>query len=193
VHHDAIYPDGRPVSAVAAADRPQPVPTLAEALAACTGMGVNVELKCGSETGELAEPDTTIADVLVAELEHRATAAITTPPILVSSFTGAALARVRELDPRIDTALLTYTLEDPAATVAGAVAAGHRALHPFDATVDEDLVARAHHVGLEVNVWTVDDPARMVELASFGADGICTNVPDVAVRALGRWNRSRRG
>ena len=31
-----------------------------------------------------------------------------------------------------------------------------------------------------MNVWTVDDPDRMAELASWGVDGIVTNKPDVA-------------
>jgi glycerophosphoryl diester phosphodiesterase len=35
-----------------------------------------------------------------------------------------------------------------------------------------------------VNVWTVDEPDRMRLLASWGVDGICTNVPDVAVATL---------
>ena len=35
-------------------------------------------------------------------------------------------------------------------------------------------------------MWTVDDPARMVELVALGVDGICTNLPDVALRVLGR-------
>jgi glycerophosphoryl diester phosphodiesterase len=77
------------------------------------------------------------------------------------------------------------------ATIARAAAAGHRALHPFDATVDAAVVATAHAAGLAVNVWTVDDPERMIELASFGVDGICTNVPDVALTALARPSAGR--
>ena len=63
---------------------------------------------------------------------------------------------------------------------------GHRALHPYDPIVDAALVAACHAAGIEVNVWTVDDPARMVGLVALGVDGICTNVPDVALRVLGR-------
>ena len=62
---------------------------------------------------------------------------------------------------------------------------GHAALHPYDATVTAELVSACHEAGLLVNVWTVDDPARIRELADIGVDGIVTNVPDVARHALG--------
>jgi glycerophosphoryl diester phosphodiesterase len=35
-----------------------------------------------------------------------------------------------------------------------------------------------------VNTWTCDDPERMAELLEWGIDGICTNVPDVALHTL---------
>jgi glycerophosphoryl diester phosphodiesterase len=46
------------------------------------------------------------------------------------------------------------------------------------------VAERAHEVGLAVNVWTVDDPDEIRRLAAGGADGIITNVPDVARDAL---------
>ena len=64
------------------------------------------------------------------------------------------------------------------------VRAGHAALHPYDATVTPELVTACHDAGLRVNVWTVDDPARILELAEMGVDGVVTNVPDVARAAL---------
>jgi glycerophosphoryl diester phosphodiesterase len=42
------------------------------------------------------------------------------------------------------------------------------------------VVDTMHRNGVAVNTWTCDDPARMAELVSWGIDGICTNVPDVA-------------
>jgi glycerophosphoryl diester phosphodiesterase len=35
-----------------------------------------------------------------------------------------------------------------------------------------------------VNVWTVNDAARMNELAAWGVDGIITDQPDAARRTL---------
>ena len=56
-----------------------------------------------------------------------------------------------------------------------AVAHGHQAFHPYQALVDVTLVERAHAAGIAVNVWTVDDPDRMADLARMGVDGIFTN------------------
>jgi glycerophosphoryl diester phosphodiesterase len=61
---------------------------------------------------------------------------------------------------------------------------GHRALHPHDFAVTGELVEHLHAQGMDVNVWTVDDPARMRALVALGVDGICTNVPDVLVGVL---------
>ena len=58
------------------------------------------------------------------------------------------------------------------------MAHGHQAFHPYQAVVDITLVERAHAAGIAVNVWTVDDPDRMRDLARMGVDGIVTN--DVA-------------
>jgi glycerophosphoryl diester phosphodiesterase len=54
-----------------------------------------------------------------------------------------------------------------------------------DSLVDAELIAAVHEAGARLVTWTVDDPARMWVLASLGADGICTNRPDVAKEVLG--------
>lgn len=55
---------------------------------------------------------------------------------------------------------------------------------PQDPAVTEGTVEKAHSEGLQAITWTVDDPARIRELASMGIDGIITNEPDVALEAL---------
>lgn len=56
------------------------------------------------------------------------------------------------------------------------------ALHPSDAVVDAELVRRAHLRGLAINVWTVDDPERMAELAGMMVTGIISDRPDIALQ-----------
>ncbi|HWS52439.1 MAG TPA: glycerophosphodiester phosphodiesterase family protein [Microbacterium sp.] len=48
------------------------------------------------------------------------------------------------------------------------------------------LLRSAHRRGVEVHVWTVNDPADMARLARLGIDGIVSDRADVAIRALNR-------
>ena len=175
VHHDAVLPDGRPLAAVAAAELPAHVPLLDAALDACGDLVVNIEIK---EPPELAE-------VVVAEVRNRGIAG----RVVVSCFDLATVDRVRRLDEGLPTAYLVMLPRNrllAAAAVRTCAAHGHGALHPYQRAVDAALVARAHTAGLALNTWTVDDPARIAELAALGVDAVVTNVPDVALRALGR-------
>ena len=172
VHHDSALPDGRAIAHTMAANLPPSVPTLAEALDACDGMGVNIEVK--------PHDSTHVVDRVVE------VARAWGGPVLVSSFQLALVQRCREVAPDIPAALLTEAVPDVDRLVELCVANGFAAVNPWAATVGADLVSRAHAAGIEVNVWTVDDPARMKELDGWGVDGIVTNVPDVARRTLGR-------
>ena len=51
--------------------------------------------------------------------------------------------------------------------------------------VTRRFVASAHTAGLEVHVWTVDDPERMRHLADLNVDAIMTDVPSLALKTLG--------
>ena len=178
VHHDAHLGDGRAVCSVAEADLPDHVPTLDDALDACAGMAVNIEIK-----NDPAEPgfdaDRTVSDEVSALVRARGE----TDRILVSSFDRPSLDRLRAVaDPPIATAWLVTA--PPAEVVDVLVTGGHQALHPWWQAVDQPLIERCHRAGLAVNVWTCDEPAAMDRLAAWGVDGICTNVPDVAVAVL---------
>jgi glycerophosphoryl diester phosphodiesterase len=179
VHHDAQLHDGRIIVGLTAADLPDHVPSLAEALDASAGMVVNIEIKNWPDDPDFDETELVAAGVvdLVRDTGWR-------DDVLISSFHLPTIDRVRALDDGLATAFLHIRIDGPTA-LARAVEHGHGALHPWDPFVTADLVARAHEQGVKVNSWTVDDPDRMRELASFGVDGIVTNVPDLALETLG--------
>jgi len=98
--------------------------------------------------------------------------------VLVSCFHRPTIDRVRELDPGVRTAFLHHVVDGTWHDLAADVAAGgHHALHPWDYMVDEAFMEAARAHGLEVNVWTVDDPERMAVLVDLGVHGLCTTCP----------------
>jgi glycerophosphoryl diester phosphodiesterase len=170
--HDGHYPDGRDVWSTPSGDRPETVPLLDEALDACAGMGVNIEIK-------VSNPDTEVAAVVAAAVVARRDAGID-QPICISSFDEATLARVRDADASIDTAQLLFDLSLDPTAVERAAESGAVGINPWDPFVDRALVERCAALGLVVTPWTVDDRDRIVQLASFGVDGIITNTPALA-------------
>jgi glycerophosphoryl diester phosphodiesterase len=75
------------------------------------------------------------------------------------------------------------------------VGASKHAMFPFDAlqippsfrgmkVVTPRFVEAAHHHGIQVHVWTVDDPAEMQELLDAGVDGLMTDLPDILLEVL---------
>lgn len=55
--------------------------------------------------------------------------------------------------------------------------------------VTERFVAASHRAGLEVHVWTVDDPAEMRRLVAMHVDAVVTDVPTLAMEVLGRGRK----
>ena len=174
VHHDARLSDGRVIRDTRRDDLPEHVPELAVALDACDGVFVNIEIKNDPNEPDF-DPTDWVAHRTLALLDRRGADV----RWLISSFRFETVERCRLLSPRLRTAWLVGSLDDT--IVSRTVAAGHVAVHPWVHVLDEEQVRRAHGAGLAVNTWTCDDPARLRELIAWGVDGICTNVPDVAL------------
>ena len=174
VHHDAALADGRVIRHTASRELPDHVPSLSIALDACEGAFVNVEIKNDPSDPDF-DPTDWLAHRTVLELGARDAG----PRWLVSSFRLESVDTVRRLAPRVRTAWLVVGAgpEQLAATAT----AGHVAIHPHVGSLDANVIRAAHSAGLAVNTWTCDDPARIRQLIAWGIDGICTNVPDLAL------------
>jgi glycerophosphoryl diester phosphodiesterase len=173
VHHDAALSDGRLVASVSAAALPPDVALLDAALDACGGIGVHVEIKNAPE-----EAGYDASGALAAAVARAAAA--WGGPVVVSCFDLATVDAAR----RHGAATAWLVVDVNTAVVATLVEHAHGALNPWDGAVTEEVVRWCHAADVGVNVWTVDDPVRMRELAAWGVEGIVTNVPDIAVAAL---------
>ncbi|MEO6126205.1 MAG: glycerophosphodiester phosphodiesterase [Ilumatobacteraceae bacterium] len=177
VHHDVRLADGRIICSIDAIDLPEHVPTLTNALDACVGMFVNLEVKNDPEEPDF-DPQDWVADQTMALLERRGEP----HRWLMSSFRIETMDRCRAIAPGIRTAWLTSIVPDD--VVAILESHGHRILHPWYKMLGQHVIDACHAAGIEVNTWTCDDPDRMRELIKWGIDGICTNVPDVAIAVI---------
>jgi glycerophosphoryl diester phosphodiesterase len=159
------------------------VPSLAQALDACAGMTVNIEIK-----NMPGDPDFDVDETLAARVVDLLRERGGRDDVIISSFNLSCVNRVRQLDEALATGFLVVIAPDD--DVAGRVVDrcrrhGHTALNPHHAGVTAHLVELCSAAGLAVNAWTVDDPARMRALRDLGVASIITNLPDVARTVLG--------
>ena len=147
----------------------EPVPTLADALAACGGLRVFVEVKSLAPAHD---------DRLLETLD----AGPNPPGYAVHGFDHRIVRRLAERRPALPCGVLNVSyLVKPLAALDDARA---RALWQEHRLVDAELVAQVHGAGGVVYAWTVDDPERMRRLLSLGVDALCTNTPDLARRVV---------
>jgi glycerophosphoryl diester phosphodiesterase len=179
VHHDATLFDGRAIVELEEFGLPLYIPNLRAALEACGPMFVNIEIK-NVPIDRDWDPEESVAAGVVALVEEMDIA----DRVIVSSFGMGAIDAVRARNPEIPTAWLTIPNYDQLRALDTALEHGHRALHPHFTVVTGELVDAAHANGLELNTWTVDEPAEMQRLADLGVDALVTNDVAVAVKTL---------
>ncbi len=176
VHHDAEIPGLGVIAGLGVADLPAHVPLLADVLAVCEEIVVNVEIKNAPQDPGW-DPGEAVAALVAATIEEAGSA----NRVIVSSFLVPTLRAVRAADPHLALGALWGFATQPGPALAEAAAAGFRAVHPFVSSVDPDLVRRAHAAGLALNVWTVNAPDDLHAMVAWGADAIITDRLDDAL------------
>jgi glycerophosphoryl diester phosphodiesterase len=148
------------------------IPELHEALALCRERNKLINLEVKADTVEQAEE---VAKVVGKALELGGYEDLA----LVSSFWHPPLLGLRGAYPQLRTATLhsgaRWRLLN---MITAARVVGADAIHPDIRLMSRALVERAHQEGLQVNVWTVDQPKDMRKLTAWGADGLFTNYPE---------------
>ncbi len=165
-------------------DGREPIPLLEDLVASFPDARINIDTK---HDGSVEA----VANVI------RRTGAI--DRVCVGSFSDARTARMRaELGPRLCTSLGPKGTAKLRSGSFGLPGAGHleggcaQVPHRVKGVtiVDERFVAKAHAIGLQVHVWTIDEPDEMHELLDLGVDGIMTDRPAVLKDVLvsrGAW------
>ena len=141
------------------------VPTLAQVLDLVGGqLHVDIEVKAAAA-----------ADAVVSATRQR-------PGLrfAVSSFDHDVLRHVRRTAPAIELWPLTVGASDDALATAAELGSPCLALN--DAFVNAEVVAYLRTRNLDAWVWTVNDPARSIDLANRGVVGICTDDPATLLR-----------
>jgi glycerophosphoryl diester phosphodiesterase len=165
----------------------EPIPTLAATLEAFPELNLNIDLKSDA----VVEP--ALRAIQAAGAERR---------VCLGSFDERRIRRAHRLaGGRIAVSYSTVgTLAVKIARPVGLarVLAGPGVALQIPETfrgvnvLTERLVGRAHAIGKDVHVWTIDDAGDMERLLDLGVDGIVSDRPDVlrdVLIARGAWDR----
>jgi glycerophosphoryl diester phosphodiesterase len=185
VHHDPDVPGAGAMHQLSVSRLPPWVPTLEEALGACAGAVVDVELKNSpAESGY--DPDERMAGE-VADLVATAMSRPDGPgAVFVTCFWPAALQAVRRARPELPTGLLVAPGFDAVSALDTACHVGAGVLLPFRAQGDARLVEAAHEAGVSVVPWAVDEEDDLRSAAGAGVDAVVTDHVGRALATLGR-------
>jgi glycerophosphoryl diester phosphodiesterase len=166
--------------AAARVEGTDPIPRLVDLLDAWPDTRLNIDCKADSAVTALAET------LRAADCLDR---------VCVGSFSDRRLTRLRRLlgsrlctslGPRGVAALVYGPRRRPPAHAAQVPVAQGRIR-----IVTPRVVDRAHRLGLQVHVWTVNDADQMSALLDLGVDGLITDRPAVlkdVLRSRGAWH-----
>jgi glycerophosphoryl diester phosphodiesterase len=107
--------------------------------------------------------------------------------ILFSSFFPSTLKIAAQTLPEIPRGLLALPgLLGLWARSFGFMFGDYQALHPHISSTSREQMQRAHRLNRRVYVWTANKDEEIKQLKEWGVDGVFTDDPQTAVRALGR-------
>ncbi|HXV23406.1 MAG TPA: glycerophosphodiester phosphodiesterase [Alphaproteobacteria bacterium] len=153
----------------------EPIPTLSEAIALMSrlGMGANIEIKpC---TGREVETGRRVAQELRRNWPRG-------HGLLLSSFSPAALEAARSAAPELPRGLLVEAPPPDWPTTVRRL--GCQSINPWHEELGPETVEAARGMGIIAIVYTVNDPARAAALLEAGVASIITDMPERLIPAL---------
>lgn len=151
------------------------IPALADVLDEFPGTPLNIEIKQG-------EPR--IEETVVSLLRDRRVL----DDVVLAAEDDSIMRRIRAAAPEAATSFSAVEVRDFFERCLGGAFAGYRPpgvalqIPPRFGSlelVSAETVAAAHRAGLEMHVWTIDDPDEMRRLLDLGVDGVMSDFPDV--------------
>jgi glycerophosphoryl diester phosphodiesterase len=165
-------------------DGREPIPRLEDLLAAWPDVRINIDPKHDRAAEPLAA-----AIVRTGSVDR----------VCVGAFSDKRIAKVKVLTgPGLCTSmgplevarLVSASRGGPGVRGVRSPCAQVPARHGRVPVVTPRFVATAHRLGVQVHVWTIDDPTEMARLLDLGVDGIMTDRPQVLKDLLlerGAW------
>jgi glycerophosphoryl diester phosphodiesterase len=181
----------------------QRIPTLHEVISLLKqqcrmSIGLWIEIKTTPETPGLTPPPETVSEMVVKILHEENIS----DRARILSFDWRNLVHVQKIAPEIPTVYLSLEgvslnniksgqpgpspwmagldIDDFAGSIPRAIQeGGGRYWAPYYKQVTDDLIQKAHQLGIQVVVWAPDSPSAMKRLIEMGVDGIITNRPDI--------------
>jgi len=185
VHHDPFIPGLGPVHQLRSEELPPWVPTLTEALNACSGAALDVEIK-----NDPCDPGYDRSESIAAEVcevlsgtDGRGTARLPSR-VVVSSFSTGTVAALVSAGAGVPVGMLASPGSDAVAVSERAAALGCSAMHTFHLGVTARFVAGVHDLGMAVVAWTVDDPGQAEAMLQAGVDVIISDEVPKVLRAI---------
>ncbi len=155
-------------------DRRFAVATLEEVAEAFPGVLLNLDIKRTS-------PDVAPYEELLADELRRLERASS---VIVASFHDEAIQRFRSFAPEVatsaatnETATFYFSSLEGTPTVPPVSAFQVPATYGDIDVVTESFIAAAHHAGIAVHVWTINEVDEMARLVDLGVDGIVSDRP----------------
>lgn len=180
VHHDPVV-EGAVIAQSVRGDLPTHVEDFAKVMEACRGMRVNVEIK---NIKDPSEPTYDTEGDFARQVLSFLYESNWERSVIVSCFDEVTCALVRHLNPGVAVGWLIWDIEFESA-LTRAYVLGLDAVHPHFSLVTREAMATARELGVDVNVWTVNNPRDIKAMAELGVASIITDDPALALSLVG--------